>query len=300
MRDSGGGPVNTVGGARARRARAEARAERVSGARRRVSVPRTQSPRSRARRRGLQDRHRCRSPGPAADGKAYASDFAVLVRFIDHEEAGREEGEPALRDTASRSRTSSARSTAKYSSIASRSCSPASTRWKRSSTTAPSGKSSVRFSTVEVPKTERRRAPDEQPGARRRAPRRSPRKSGAKRIHSSSTTSSSIRTSPRRSARTARNWGSSSPSIRRPGGRRPGGAELLTGGKPVAQLPVPLAAADASGRIQELGRFRSIRLPPGPTSCSVVVKQGPRSSRARRRSASWSERPQGREFRRKA
>jgi VWFA-related protein len=49
--------------------------------------------------------------------------------------------------------------------------------------------------------------------------------------------------------------------------------ELLQDGKPVAQLPMPLAAA-ASGRIQQLGRLPISQLPPGTYELRAVVRQG--------------------------
>jgi hypothetical protein len=50
--------------------------------------------------------------------------------------------------------------------------------------------------------------------------------------------------------------------------------DLLDNGKPLAQLPLPLAAADSSGRIQQAGRLPIEQLAPGTYELRVVVKQG--------------------------
>jgi VWFA-related protein len=49
---------------------------------------------------------------------------------------------------------------------------------------------------------------------------------------------------------------------------------LLLDGKPVVQLPMPLAASDASGRIQQVGRLPLDQLAPGTYELRAVVKQG--------------------------
>jgi hypothetical protein len=59
------------------------------------------------------------------------------------------------------------------------------------------------------------------------------------------------------------------------GGPAPESAiELLHNGTLVAQLPMPVAAADASGRIQQLGRLPLDRLAPGTYELRAVVQQG--------------------------
>jgi VWFA-related protein len=49
---------------------------------------------------------------------------------------------------------------------------------------------------------------------------------------------------------------------------------LLLDGKPVVQVPMPLAASDASGRIQQVGRLPLDQLAPGTYELRAVVKQG--------------------------
>ena len=50
--------------------------------------------------------------------------------------------------------------------------------------------------------------------------------------------------------------------------------ELLQNGRPVAHLPMPLAAVDSSGRIQQVGRLPIDQLAPGTYEMRVVLKQG--------------------------
>jgi VWFA-related protein len=50
--------------------------------------------------------------------------------------------------------------------------------------------------------------------------------------------------------------------------------DLLNNGKALAQVPLPLAAADASGRIQQTGRLPIDQLAPGTYELQMLVKQG--------------------------
>ena len=50
--------------------------------------------------------------------------------------------------------------------------------------------------------------------------------------------------------------------------------ELMQNGKLVAQLPMPLAAADPSGRIQQVGRLPLEQLPPATYELRAIVQQG--------------------------
>jgi VWFA-related protein len=49
---------------------------------------------------------------------------------------------------------------------------------------------------------------------------------------------------------------------------------LLQNGKPLAQIPMPLGAADKSGRVQQVGRLPLEALPPGTYELRAQVKQG--------------------------
>src|SRR5262249_60262488 len=48
----------------------------------------------------------------------------------------------------------------------------------------------------------------------------------------------------------------------------------LNNGKPIGQLPLTLAPADASGRIQQAGRLPIDQLAPGTYELQIVVTQG--------------------------
>ena len=50
--------------------------------------------------------------------------------------------------------------------------------------------------------------------------------------------------------------------------------ELIQNGKPLAQVPLPLDAADASGQIQQVGRLPIAEIPAGTYELRVIVKQG--------------------------
>jgi VWFA-related protein len=50
--------------------------------------------------------------------------------------------------------------------------------------------------------------------------------------------------------------------------------DLVNNGKPIGQLPLTLASADASGRIQQAGRLPIDQLAPGTYELQVIVKQG--------------------------
>ena len=50
--------------------------------------------------------------------------------------------------------------------------------------------------------------------------------------------------------------------------------DLLNNGKAIGQLPLTLATADASGRIQQAGRLPIDQLEPGTYELRVIVKQG--------------------------
>jgi hypothetical protein len=49
--------------------------------------------------------------------------------------------------------------------------------------------------------------------------------------------------------------------------------ELLQNGKPVSRLPMPVPPADANGRIQQLGRLPIDQLPPGTYEMRAIVTQ---------------------------
>ena len=50
--------------------------------------------------------------------------------------------------------------------------------------------------------------------------------------------------------------------------------ELIQNAKPLAQVPLPLDAADAAGEIQQVGRLPLGEIPAGTYELRVIVKQG--------------------------
>ena len=159
-------------------------------------------------------------------------------------------------------------------SIASRSCRPACTRWRRSSYDAPSGKSSVRLSTVEVPRQDAGGAAHEQPGDRQA--RREGAGEGAPRRQSAARQGRRPLSEPRRSGQQgrARSSASISPSIRGGGPAAERDVELLQNGKPVAQLPMSLPRPTRPAGSSRSAGCRSIRSLPAPTSCAPSSSRG--------------------------
>ena len=90
---------------------------------------------------------------PAADGKTLHVRLHRPGALRRRPEPGRAKGQPALRDAPARSPRSTAQNRARCSSTANPSSRPALYTMETVVHDAPSGKSSVRFSTVEVPKS---------------------------------------------------------------------------------------------------------------------------------------------------
>ena len=210
---------------------------------------------------------------PAADGKTYSSDFAVLVRFLDQQNqvarkvsqhyevqgpvadiARAKQGEVIFYREPELPAGVYTMETVVYD--------------------APSGRSSVRLSTVEVPKTD----------------------AGTLRMSSLVLVNRGEKV-PEKDRRTGNpllvkdvvlypNLGDPVSKMSNEvgfyfavypaqGGPAPESViELLQDGRRVAQLPMPLAAADASGRIQQVGRLPLSQLAPGKYELWAVVKQG--------------------------
>ena len=228
---------------------------------------------------------------PAADGKTYTSDFAVLVRFLDRENQVVRKVSQHYEVNGPICADSSARSRARCSSIASPSCPPASTRWRPSSTTRRPANRACGLSTVEVPQRRCRqlrmsslvlvKRGEKVPEKDRRA--------------DNPLLVKDVVLYPE--SRRAGQQGVEGGGVllrrlsRRGQGRRPKCAiELLQNGKPVAQLPMPLPPADASGRIQQVGRLPLDQLAPGTYELRAIVKQGERAGLpARRCCGSWND-----------
>jgi VWFA-related protein len=210
---------------------------------------------------------------PAADGKTYTSDFAVLVQFLDSENRVARKvsqhyevkGPLSEMERAKQGHVIFYREPELPAGVYSMETVVYDT---------PSGKSSVRFSTVEVPKADAgklrmssvvlvNRAEKVDPKERRAE---NPLQVGDLVLYPN------LGEPISKSAKELGFYFAAYPAA----GAPPVEAvlELLQNGTAVAQLPLPLAAADANGRIQQVGRVALAQLTPGTYDLRVVVKQG--------------------------
>ena len=262
-----------LGSARARRARAEAGAERLSRcAPARCSFPNAtgrgscpSSSKSRPRR-SRSSRTRTARPTRPTSPCSSASSIATIRSCARSASTTR---------SAASSRRSSAPSRVRSSSIASPSCRAGVYSMETVVHDAPSGKSSVRFATVEVPRYDDdtlRMSSLVSSSAAKTCRRRI----GAPTIRCWSTASRCRRISAMPVSKASKEAGVLLRDLSRR--RRDAGPtstiELLQNGKPVAQLPMPVPPADASGRIQQLGRLPLDQLAPGTYELRAIVKQG--------------------------
>jgi VWFA-related protein len=210
---------------------------------------------------------------PAADGKTYASDFVVMVRFLDSQNQ-------VARKVSQHYDVNgplSALERAKQGEIIfyrEPELPPGVYTMETVVHDAPSGKSSVRLSTVEVPRAEAdalrmsslvvvKRA-EKVPEKERRA--------DNPLLVNDVVLYPNLGDAISKSAKEVGFYFAAYPA--------PGGAalesvlELLQDGKALAQVPITLAPADASGRIQQVGRLPVDQLQPGTYELRAVVKQG--------------------------
>ena len=209
---------------------------------------------------------------PASDGTTYSSDFAVLVRFLDaqnqvvrkisqHYEVN---GPVADIERAKQGEVIFYREPE---------LPPGVFTMETVVYDAPSGKSSVRLSTVEVPAKAAalrmsslvivkrgERVPEKE--------RRADNPLMVKDVLLYPNLGDAV-------SRAAKELGFYFAVYPAPGGPQPESTlSLLLNGTPVAQVPVPLAPPDGSGRIQQLGRLPLDRIDPGVYELRVVVTQG--------------------------
>jgi VWFA-related protein len=209
---------------------------------------------------------------PASDGKTYSSDFAVLVRFLDaqnqvvrkisqHYEVN---GPVADIERAKQGEVIFYREPE---------LPPGVYTMETVVYDAPSGKSSVRLSTVEVPAK----------GAALRMSslvivKRGERVSEKERRADNPLMVKDVLLYPNLGdavSKAAKELGFYFAVYPAADGPQPDATlSLLMNGTLVAQVPVPLAAPDASGRIQQLGRLPLDRIDPGVYEMRVVVAQG--------------------------
>ena len=210
---------------------------------------------------------------PAADGKSYTSDFTVLVQFVDSQnETVRKvsqhydiRGELSQIDRAKLGEVVFYRESELPPGVYS---------METVVHDALSGKSSVRFGTVEVPRHEEGRLRmsslvlikrGEQVPEKDRRPENPMLVNG-------------VALSPNLGdpiSKTAKEIAFYFAMYPASGGGGPNVTiELLQNGKPAVQLPMPVPPADASGRVQQVGRLPLEAIAPGTYELRAVVKQG--------------------------
>jgi VWFA-related protein len=208
-----------------------------------------------------------------ADGKGYSSDFTVLVRFLDEQnQVARKVSEHyELRGPIAQIERARQGEVIFYreSELAAGVYTMEAVVYD-----APSGKSSVRFSTVEVPKQE--------PGKLRMSSlvliKRGEKVSEKDRRTDNPLLVKDVILSPNLGdpvGKTSKELGFYFAVYPAQGESALESAiELLLNGARIAQLPMPVPAADASGRIQLVGRLPLDHLAPATYELRAVVKQG--------------------------
>jgi len=210
---------------------------------------------------------------PDKDGKSYTSDFTVLVRFLDrNNQVARKlsehyqiRGDIAQIDRARQGEVVFYRESELPAGVYS---------METVVHDAPSGKSSVRFATVEVPRQEDDtlrmsslvlvRRGENVPEKDRRA--------------DNPLLVNGVALSPNLGDPVSKTSKEAAFYFAMYPGKAGSGPnvviELLQNGKPVAQLPMPVPPADANGRIQQLGRLPIDQLAPGTYELRAIAKQG--------------------------
>jgi hypothetical protein len=210
---------------------------------------------------------------PGADGKTYTSDFTVLVRLLDDQERVVRKVSQHYEVTGPIAEIERAK---QGEVIFYREAElPAGVYTMETIVhDAPSGKASVRISTVEVPR--------ENPGGLRMSSlvlvKRSEKVSEKDRPVGNPLLVKDVVLSPNlgdpvsKSAKELPFYFVAYPA--KGGGSPEATLDLLREGAMIAQVPVTLAAPDASGRIQQVGRLPLDAIAPGLYELRVVVKQG--------------------------
>jgi VWFA-related protein len=210
---------------------------------------------------------------PTADGKSYTSDFEVLVRFLDHQNQ-------VARTVSQHYEVNGPVADIERAKLGEvifyrePELPPGVYTMETVVHDAPSGKSSVRFSTVEVPKPN--------PGKLRisslvlvkrveKVPEKDRRADNPLLVND-------VVLHPNLGepvSKAAKEVGFYFAVYPAQGGAAAASViELLLNGQPVAQLPMPLPAADGSGRIQQVGRLPLGQIAPGTYELRAVVTQG--------------------------
>jgi VWFA-related protein len=210
---------------------------------------------------------------PDKDGKTYTSDFTVLVRFLDgNKQVARKvsehyqiRGDIAQIDRAKQGEVVFYRESELPAGVYS---------METVVHDAPSGKSSVRFATVEVPRTEDNKLRMSSLVLVRRGENvpEKDRRADNPLLVNGVALSPNLGDPVSKASKEATFYFAMYP------GKEGSGPnvviELLQNGKPVAQLPMPVPPADANGRIQQLGRLPLDQLSPGTYELRAIAKQG--------------------------
>jgi VWFA-related protein len=210
---------------------------------------------------------------PSADGKTYASDFAVLVRFLDadNQVVRKVSQHYEINGPAGEIERARQGDVLFYREIE---LTPGVYSMETVVYDAPSGKSSVRLSTVEVPGQNAAalrvsslvivRRGEKVPEKDRRADN----PLLVKDVILYPNLGDAV-------SKTAKELAFYFAVYPGPGGPAPEATlQLMLNDTALAQVPMPLPAADAAGRIQQTGRLPLDQVPPGTYDLRVIVKQG--------------------------
>ena len=209
---------------------------------------------------------------PAADGKTYTSDFTILVRFLDQDNQVVRKVSQHYEISGPIGEIQRAKD-GEVLFYREPELAPGVYTMETVAYDAPSGKSSVRLSTVEVPAQNAAalrmsslmivKRGEKVPEKERRA--------------DNPLLVKDVILYPNLGdpiSKSAKEMGFYFAVYPAAGGPAPAASlELQRDGAPVAQLPMSLSAPDASGRIQMLGRLPLDQIPPGSYELIVVVKQ---------------------------
>jgi VWFA-related protein len=210
---------------------------------------------------------------PSADGKTYTSDFAVLVRFLD----GQNQVTRKVSQHYEIKGPLAGLERAKQGEVLfyrEPELPPGVYTMETVVYDAPSGKSSVRFSTVEVPKdtVENLRMSSLVIVKRGEKVPEKDRRADNPLLVNDVILYPNMGEPVSKGTKEVGFYFSAYPIK---GGPAPESAiELLQDGKSVAHVPMPLGAAEASGRIQQVGRLPLDQIAPGTYELRAIVKQG--------------------------
>jgi VWFA-related protein len=209
----------------------------------------------------------------AADGKSYGSDFTVLVRFVDSQNliARKVSQHYEIRGPAAEIERAKQGDVLFYRE----SELPAGVYTMEAIVyDAPTGKSSVRIATVEVPKYDENTLRVSSLVIVKRSEKlaEKDRRKDHPLLVGDALLHPNVGEPVSRAAKELGFYFVAYPAKRGPAAESV--IELMLNGKLVAQVPMPLPAPDASGRIQQVGRLPLDQIAPGTYQLRAVVKQG--------------------------